>query len=402
MAPGPGAATINAAAIVVYLQTTNANNFEIENMFWASITISRQGTLSLKCTDLIFHARPPLSDDSVQCSDRVTCSSHLQDDVPAAVEEQSPQLGDTQVLSVDLPQRGKATVRFEVKATSGTSSFIFASGTVFGAVNPASATTVRGFPHRVADINGERQGRGLVASVGANVRSIAARVTGVAVREYHPLLGTRQDGRVEPDGDNDADASPAPALLPSPCSSFVLKRDDDFMDAWEEFVRRDERCNNSVCWFVRNFDFPPLSSVVGVAMFFTPLWGMLFLFPLLWVLGVMACTLLLLATLTAVLMLLKELLSFPCHGDIGRSAVAVLHIIICALACYCVVMFGVYMPFGVIMTGECVLVYGLRYVLVTTLICCGVLKSDKVPPLEIAVEPQPPSWVPALDLAVEP
>ncbi|CAN0526525.1 unnamed protein product [Ectocarpus sp. 12 AP-2014] len=211
---------------------------------------------------------------------------HLdQDDVPAAVEEQPlpqpqrqscrRQMGDTQVLRVDLPQHDTASVRFEVKANSDTSSFISAlasvpeiprgiPGMVFGAVNDgaATATSMDDFPHNVVEINStsadtlgtsslptsgqendERQGRGGAASVGAGARSTSARVIGVEMREHHPL-DTRQYGCVETDGVV-ADDSPAPALLPPPCSRFSLKRDENFVDAWEAFVQRDERCSKS-------------------------------------------------------------------------------------------------------------------------------------------------------------
>ncbi len=340
---------------------------------------------------------------------------------------------------MDLPQHVGARVRFEVKENSGTSSFIFAfasaspreappgiPGTVFGAVNDgaaSSATSTDDFPHRVAEINvtsadtigtsslpaapgqgsNERQGRGLAAPVGAYERSTAARVNGVEMRGHHPR-DARQDGRVQSNGDSeDVDARPGLALLRSPCSSFLLERDDDFADAWEGFVRRDGRCNNAVCSFARRpAVYRPPFFFFAAAVFLTPLWGILFFYPLifvLWLLGVMTCALGLGKCLLVVLTPLR-VPRLPRRADVGRVRpllLALLRVlpgcVLWGLACYCVVLFVLNMAFGVVMVGDYALLFVSVGVLVDMLVRCGVIKGGKVPALQITVEPQPPSWV---------
>lgn len=224
------------------------------------------------------------------------------------------------------------------------------------------------------------------------MRRTLARIIGMDLREYLPL-------DTEQDGDNIAADSPAPALNPTPCSSFSLKRDVDFVDKWEDFVRNDDRCNNSVCSFLRNYAIFPLFVLFEGAVFLTPLWGLLLNFRpllyLLWVLGVITCALYVLACSLAVLGSLSTL-RLPRPGGVAPNALALLreiaNVIAWALRCFCATLFVQNVLFGVIMIGDFALVAVSGLVLVKMVTCCGVVKGGKVPVVQITVEPQPRSW----------
>lgn len=338
-------------------------------------------------------------------------------------------------MLVELPQHHRARVRFEVKANSGTSSFVVVGlageipGTVFGAVtDDAASTSFDDFPHKVVKINvtspealetssrtsgrgsNERQGQtGGAATVGAGVRSTIARVFGLETQEYHQL-DVRHDGRVEPDGGGSAVISP-------PYASFSFKRDDEFVDSWKEFVRRNRRCNNSFWSFVHNYGVVPLVVLVGTLAFASPLWALLFFRPLgylLYALGVVVCALPLLLSCVALLKsLIASLLS--CPGDVRPAALAVLAkialFILWAVACYCVVWFVQNIVIGVIMLGDYALMYIVAFAVLRLFACCGVgpassrrraagtvpAQGDKLAVLTIAVEAAdealPPNWV---------
>ncbi|CAN0466599.1 unnamed protein product [Ectocarpus sp. 12 AP-2014] len=362
---------------------------------------------------------------------------HLdQDDLPALEEEPQPQprprkrqLGDSQVLLVELPQHHRARVRFEVKANSGTSRFVVVGSageiprTVFGTVtDDAASTSFDDFPHKVVVINGtspetfetsslpsgqdsnERQGRGGTATIGARVRSAIARAVGLEMQDYHQL-DVRHDGRVEPDGDGSAVDSPAPVLIPPPYTSFSLKRDDNFVYSWEEFVRRNGRYNNSFCSFMHNYGVVPLLGLTGLVAFLSPLWALLFFSPLgylLYSLGVVVCALPLLRWCVALLKSLKaSLLSGP--GDVCPAALAVLALFIpWAAASYGIVWFVQNVVFGVIMLGDYALMYIAVFVVTRLFACCGVgpassRQDHKLPVLTLTVEAAdvapPPNWV---------
>ncbi|CAM9645988.1 unnamed protein product [Ectocarpus sp. 8 AP-2014] len=367
---------------------------------------------------------------------------HLdQDDDPAAVEEQPllrplPQscrrhMGDTQVLLVDFPQHCTASIRFEVMENSGTSSFILAwrsptdmpaeiTGLVLGAVNDdvSSATSRDDFPHRVVEINStsagtletsslptsghdsnERQGRGGAPSVGAGIWSRVARFIGVERRAYHHIqqFDTRQDGRVEADGDIIADDSPTPAMFPPLSSSFSVKRDEEFVEAWEAFVWRDERCNNSVCSFFRDYAFIPLYFLFQATLFLTPMLGFFLCRPLiyvLWVLGLITFTLLSLAVLLAGLRSLRRIRLPSRPGDVGPVVNALIWLIVQALAFILFLWFFFVHAngLGVVFIGTFALMTVAGQALGTTLMRCGVLKGDPVPEVKLMVEPQPPRW----------
>ena len=298
----------------------------------------------------------------------------------------------------------------------------------------ASATSLYDFPHRVMEINGagpealgtsrrrvssddgqespnERHGgRSSAATIGAGARRIPARVFGVEMREYHPL-DTRRGGRdVEPaDGDNSvADDSPAaPGPTPPPCSSFILKRDDEeFGDAREEYVRGhdgNDRSNSNICSSSSSelkCAIHLLLIMFGGAVFLSPLWGLLFWRPLIyvvWGLGVITCALHVLAFsvwFAGWLMAVR----LPRPGDgVGPSALVLLKVVarslLWAVACYCVVWFARYLAFGVMMIGDYTLTFMSIFALVQAFTRCGVLKGGKVPILNLTVEPQPPSFV---------
>lgn len=332
-------------------------------------------------------------------------------------EQPQPQLltrhlGDTQVRLVVLPQHDRARVRFDVKVDADASritTFGVAGGlprgfptTVFGAVtDDAAFMSLDDFPHKVVEVNSispetastgnhtsrrgrftadEHHGGGGAASVGVEGRSATARVREVEMQEYQS---------VDPDEAGVAIDNPVPAVVPPPCASFSLKSDDLFVESWEEFVRRNDRCNNSFCYFVHNYAMLPLLVLTSSAAFLAPLWAILLFYPLIYLiyaLGIMAC-------LTPLMVTFEGLVRG--HGPLGGKIALFMA---WALLCYFVFWLARNIVFGVIMFVAFALVYIAPLTVILLLRCCGVhpassrwtmfgLSPLDLPILTFAVEP---------------
>lgn len=326
-----------------------------------------------------------------------------------------------------LPQHDCARVEFDVKVNATTSRVITLFGRgwgpVIGAVTEdAALTLLDDFPHKAIEINDvgpgtvqslssqpssseqitprEQDGEqgGVHVSVGGS--SIAMPAGAVEMTEnQHVAPGP--DGLVAPADICGTVSRQSSFEMPAPRVSYAVRSDELFVGQWEEFVRRNDRCNNMCCYFIHNFVLVPLLLVIGSTAFFTPLWGSLFCYPLFIATYASGVFMLCVSFLLVCGIVVVGAPSVPAKLALSVSL---------AFACYGVYWVARNVVFMMLMLGAGSLMFIAPLTVALLLTCCGVRPASStwatsglltpsvraLPTLKLAVEPtgrSSPQWV---------